>query len=142
MSIPAPESWDLWHSAVLAYQDWKRRRAALNEVNALGRYEAEKVLGECGLTCDDFDIAMRHPFASTALLPEAIRAVGADPDAFEARHPEWNRDMRRSCMMCSQRRHCSDQLAAASFATGYRDFCPNRDSIGELTKLYGNEAHA
>ncbi len=142
MSIPAPESWEIWHSAVLAYQDWKRRRAAVSEINGLGRHEANKVLGECGLSREDFTSAMRHTFASTVLLPEAIVSVGGDPDDFAVRHAEWNRDMRRTCMMCSQRRHCSDQLAAGKFADGYHDFCPNRDSMGELAKLYGNQTHA
>lgn len=142
MSIPAPESWEVWHSAVLFYKDWKQRRAAKREIDALGRQEGERVLGECGLTRADLATAMRHTFASSILLPEAMQSVGVDPDAFATRHAGWNRDMRRTCMMCSQRSHCSDQLAAASFATRYRDFCPNRDSLDEMAKLHGNGSHS
>lgn len=142
MSIPAPESWEVWHSAVLAYKDWRRRRAAIREIDLLGRLEGDRVLGECGLTRADLGTAMRHTFAASILLPEAMQSVGVDPDAFATRNAGWNRDMRRTCMMCSQRSHCSDQLAAASFAKRYREFCPNRDSLDEMAKLHGNEAHS
>ena len=101
MSIPALESLDLWHSAVRAYRDWRQRRAALMEIGALGRHEAERVLSECGLSHEDFAAAMRHRWTSIPLLSEAMRSVGVDPDAFEARYREWNQDL-----------GCSDNLTS------------------------------
>lgn len=137
MSIPAPESVEFWHSALSAFKDWRRRRAALSEVKALGREEADRVLGECGLTCEDFASAMGHRFTSNALLPQAMRSVGVDPDAFEACNVEWSRDLTRTCMLCRHRRRCSDALATQSFAASYRDFCPNQDSISALERHCG-----
>ena len=142
MSIPAQESVDLFRSAFLAFQEWRRRRAAVKEINGLGRHEAERVLGECGLTAQDFACAMHRDRASTVLLPQALRANRFDPADFAARHIEWNRDLNRTCMLCSQRRHCADALAADRFEASYHDFCPNRDEIDALKKLYGAEDRA
>ncbi len=121
-----------WHSAVLTVRDWRRRRAAVNEIAALAPAEGDRVLGECGLSRPDFQRAMRHAFASTILLPEAMKAKGVDPIAFERRQPEWNRDMRRTCMLCAQRSRCSAQLATAEFNDTYQDFCPNSASLDAL----------
>lgn len=134
MSIPASESWELWHSVVLAFRDWKQRRAAMKEIDALASSESERLLGECGLTRDDLSVAMRHTGGANP-LPHAMRSIGVDPRLFEARHRAWNRDMTRTCMMCSERGHCRDQIAAGSFATHYRQFCPNRDSLAEMADL-------
>lgn len=123
----------LWHSAISTFQDWRRRRAAVNEIAALGS-EGEKVLGECGLTRAEFTEAMRHTFASSILLPEAMQAVGVDPVAFEKANAEWNQDMRRTCMLCARRSHCSNLLASSEFSTRYGSFCPNSASFDQMAK--------
>lgn len=124
----------LWHAAVSTFQDWRRRRAAINEITTLGREEGERVLGECGLTRAEFNEAMRHTFASTILLPEAMKSVGVDPLAFEKANPEWNHDLRRTCMLCPRRSHCSHLLATSEFASRYHGFCPNSASFDEMKK--------
>lgn len=121
-----------WHSAVLTVQDWRRRRAAVNEIAALTPREGDKVLGECGLLRDDFQQAMRHTFASSILLPEAMKSKGIDQATFERQQPEWNRDMRRTCMLCSERSRCSSELATDDFNDSFREFCPNSASLDAL----------
>lgn len=121
-----------WHSAVLTVQDWRRRRSAVNEIAALTPAEGDRVLGDCGLSRSDFQLAMRHAFASTILLPEAMKSKGVDPIAVEREQPEWNRDMRRTCMLCKERSRCSAQLATAEFNGSYHDFCPNSASLDAL----------
>lgn len=130
MSTSQP--YGFWHSAVLTVQDWRRRRAVVNEIAALAPGEGDKVLSECGLSRADFQTAMRHTFASSILLPDAMKAKGIDQTAFERQQPEWNRDMRRTCMLCTQRSHCSAQLASAEFNNTYQDFCPNNVSLDAL----------
>lgn len=134
MAIPGLETHGLWHSAVLTVLDWRRRSAAVAEIEALGADEAGKVLAECGLSRADFAEAMRHTFASSILLPEAMQSLGIDHAAFEQTGAEWNRDMRRTCMLCSHRRQCSDELNSSAFNTDYRDFCPNSASFDALAK--------
>lgn len=130
MGISQPHGF--WHSAVLTVQDWRRRRVAINEISALAPMEGDKVLGECGLSRNDFQNAMRHTFASSILLPEAMKSKGIDQATFERQQPEWNRDMRRTCMLCSERSRCSNELAANAFNDSYRDFCPNSASLDAL----------
>ena len=142
MGMHHPLANGLWHSAVSTFQDWRRRRAAISEIAALGSEEGDKVLGECGLTRAEFNEAMRHTFASTILLPEAMQSVGVDPVAFEKANPEWNHDMRRTCMLCPRRSHCSHLLATSEFANRYHGFCPNSASFDEMTKLGAGAAVA
>ncbi len=54
------------------------------------------------------------------------------PRPSKAVTPEWNRDMRRTCMMCPERGLCSDRLATGDFAASYSGFCPNAQSLDEL----------
>ncbi|WP_378942479.1 hypothetical protein [Mesorhizobium sp. ANAO-SY3R2] len=142
MGMHHPLANGLWHSAVSTFQDWRRRRAAVNEIAALDRKEAEKVLGECGLTQAEFTEAMRHTFASSILLPEAMQSVGVDPVAFEKANAEWNQDLRRTCMLCARRSHCSNLLASSEFANRYHSFCPNSASFDEMKKLGADAAAA
>lgn len=128
-----PQAYEFWRSAVLLYKDWRQRSAALQEISQLGN-DGERMLAECGLSQSDFRQAMRVAFASKVLLPEAVKSKGIDAEAFENRYPVWNRDMRRTCMMCSVRRLCSDRLSTGQFETSYRDFCPNAGSLDALTE--------
>lgn len=129
-----PQAHELWHSAVLGFQDWRRRRAALTEIEALGRDEGGRVLAECGLSQAEFKGAMRHAFASKLLLPEAMKSRGIDAEAFENRYPEWSRDMGRTCMLCPERSRCSAELAAGEFEASYRSFCPNAGDLDALAE--------
>ncbi|QOF74580.1 hypothetical protein IG197_30070 (plasmid) [Aminobacter sp. SR38] len=126
-----PQSYELWRSVVLRFKDWRQRRAAVWEISQLGN-DGERMLAECGLSRSDFRQAMRLAFASKILLPEAIKSKGIDAETFENRYPEWNRDMRRTCMMCPARRVCSDRLETRDFEASYRDFCPNADNLDAL----------
>lgn len=128
-----PQAYKLWRSAVLHYKDWRQRRAAVLEISQLGN-DGERMLAECGLTRSDFRQAMRAAFASKILLPEAVKSKDVDPEIFENRYPVWNRDMRRTCMMCSARRLCSDRLSSGEFEASYRDFCPNAGSLDALAE--------
>ncbi|QOF75599.1 hypothetical protein IG197_33455 (plasmid) [Aminobacter sp. SR38] len=132
MTVPVLKAYTIWSSALVAYQDWRERQRALREVARLDARDRSRVLGDIGMTSPDFATAMRFAFASRILLPEAFRSVGVDYDKFEARHPEWNQDMRRTCMLCPERRRCSDRLKDSSFETTYAEFCPNARSLEEL----------
>jgi len=135
MTVPVLKAYTIWSSAIVAYQDWRERQKALREVGSLNAHDRSRVLGDVGMTSSDFATAMRFAFASRILLPEAFRSVGVDYDKFEARHAEWNQDMRRTCMLCPERRRCSDRLKDSSFATTYAEFCPNGRSLEELVSV-------
>ncbi|CAN7334783.1 hypothetical protein [Aminobacter sp. LjRoot7] len=135
MTVPIVKAYAIWSSAVERYQDWRERRRDLREVEGLDQRERSRLLLEVGLTTTDFSTAMRYAFASRILLPEAFRSVGVDYDKFEARHPEWNQDMRRTCMLCPERRRCSARLKDSSFAATYAEFCPNGRSLEELVSV-------
>ena len=133
MGISAPESWEVWHSAVLAYRDWKQRRATIKEVDALGQEAGGLVPGECGLSRTELRSAMKHAFASRTYLPEAMRSLGIDTDAFEASNTNWHPSLRRTCMLCAERHRCGAALAAGTFGATYQDFCANRADLAALS---------
>ncbi|WP_269930346.1 hypothetical protein [Aminobacter sp. HY435] len=136
MTVPIVKAYAIWSSAVERYQDWRERRRTFREVEGLDQRERSRLLLEVGMTTTDFATAMRFAFASSILLPEAFRSVGVDYDKFEARHPEWNQDMRRTCMLCPERRRCNDRLKDSSFAATYAEFCPNSRSLEELVSVH------
>lgn len=132
---------EFWRSAAAFADDWRRRRAALREVDGLDPHERSRILGEAGLTRRDLD-AMRTPFVGDDLLTRAMHAVGAAPAAFRARHGYWHRDMERVCMACPARSRCRRDLATRDFARRYRHYCPNADSLSEVAAGTAREAAA
>ncbi|MCA0278187.1 MAG: hypothetical protein LCH86_19490 [Proteobacteria bacterium] len=133
MGISALESWKVWHSAVLAYRDCKQRYAAMKEVDAFEQEEGSLIVGECGSSGTELRSAMDYAFASRVYLPEAMRSLGIDADTFEASNASWHRSLRRTCMLCAERRRCEAALAAGAFETAYRDFCANGTDLAALS---------
>ena len=135
MGISAPKSWEVWHSAVLAYQDWKQRFATMKEIDALEQEEGGRVLAECGLTRAELRSAMSHAFASRVYLPEAMQSLGIDADALETGDACWHRSLRRTCMLCAERRRCGAALATGAFAGSFQEFCANGSELVALSSM-------
>lgn len=122
----------LWHRAIDYVEYCKRDAAAKRELSALSAGECSVVLHDLGVTRQELEEAIRLPYASQDLYGEALKAIGIDQRALEARYGAWSRDMQRTCMSCRCRRRCRREIAAARFAADYRTFCPNADDFAEL----------
>lgn len=123
---------ELWRSATALGRDWRHRRAALEEIDALDPHERTRILSETGMSRLDLVHALRSPYASDDLLAKGLDSLGVDVDAFYARHVLWHRDLERACTACLARSRCRRDLATGDFSRRYRHYCPNTESIARL----------
>lgn len=111
----------------------RRRTSRMRrEVASLDPHERGRILGDAGLTSDNYVLALRAPYASEDLLSSALDALGADPDEFRCRNGGWGWDMDRVCMACPVRARCRRDLARSEFSNRYRLYCPNAESLAGI----------
>ena len=91
---------------------------------------AEAVVHVAGLTTarepEEFEKALRIPFASEDLSSWALREFGVDPQLLHRRHGVRSRVMRRTCTFCQAKGRCRQDLMAGNFERNHKDYCPNR----------------
>jgi hypothetical protein len=121
-----------WRFAVDYMDDRRRTNAMKREFGDLGADECSAILSDLGLTSQDFHEAMRLPYASQDLSAAALESLRVHRAAFRTRYGAWNRDIERTCMMCLHRRRCLRELTEGTFAASYRQFCPNRENLGDV----------
>ena len=121
-----------WRVAVDYVDDRRRTNAMKRELSDLTADECSAILADLGLTSQEFHEAMRLPYASRDLSAAALKSVGVDHGAFHARYGAWDRDIQRTCMTCPHRRRCLRELTEGTFTANYRQFCPNRENLGDV----------
>jgi hypothetical protein len=117
---------NIWNSVAAYARDRRRCAQIRRDLNSLGPHERRRVLDEYELMPEDFEQALRIPFASEDMSSRALTAVGVDPQQFHREHGARNRSMRRTCTMCRAKARCRQDLLAGSFVRNHRDYCPNR----------------
>ncbi len=113
-------------------RDWLARGSQRREFGLLAADDADRILGENGISRSDFIRIVNAPLASDDLLSPTMRSLGLEADEVRAREPAVMRDLERVCAMCSDRRRCNDQLREGRAAVSYRDYCPNASTFGSL----------
>ncbi len=117
---------NIWRSLVAYARDRRRCAQIRRDLESLGPHERRRVLDEYDLTPEDFEQALRIPFASEDMSSRALNAVGVDPQQFHRQHGARSRAMRRACTICRAKARCRQDLLAGSFVRNHRDYCPNR----------------
>jgi hypothetical protein len=65
-------------------------------------------------------------------LTTLLRAVGIDPQKLASAEPATMRALRRTCISCSNKHKCGQDVAAGTAARHYRVYCPNAMSLDAL----------
>ncbi len=120
------EAVNLWNGAVAYWRDRRKCAEIRRDLAILGPDESRRLLDEYCLTPEEFDAALRIPFASEDLSSSALRSVGLDPVEFHRQHGARSRAMRRNCTTCRAKYRCRNDLAAGSFEGNHQEYCPNR----------------
>lgn len=112
-----------------AWNRYRRRRAAMAELQALGSAELERVVQDAGLTFGDVLELARQSGDSAALLYRRLEQAGID---FHAIDSAVLRDMQRCCSFCDSKGQCAHELADKPKAASWPEYCPNRLTIEVL----------
>lgn len=76
-------------------------------------------------------LAAKGPHAADRLRAMLL-ALGVDPAALTRNDPVVMRDLQRLCAVCSHKHRCDRELAHATAAQNFRDFCPNAYTLDAL----------
>lgn len=123
----------LWAGLAGRLQDMRTRRAAARELAALDPAERARVLADFGLSEHELTGACATPHALDDMQSQALASLGVDVKAFRAENPLWQRDMARLCLACEARGRCRNDLAEGRFAGHYAEYCPNAESLDEIS---------
>ncbi len=122
----------IWNDVAAYTRDRRRCAQIRRDLESLGPDEHRRILDEYDMTPEEFEKALRIPFASEDMSSWALRSVGVDPQLFHRRHGVRSRVMRRTCTLCQAKAQCRQDLLAGSFERNHRDYCPNRQHFAVL----------
>ena len=112
-----------------AWSRYRKRRAAVAELRALGTAELERVVHDAGLSFRDVLDLARQSGDAAALLYRRLEQAGIDLQRIE---PAVLRDMQRCCSFCDSKAQCTHELEDAPKAASWPAYCPNRTTIEAL----------
>lgn len=112
-----------------AWNRYRKRRAAVAELQALGSAELERLVQDAGLTFGDVLDLAKQSGDSAALLYRRLEQAGID---FRAVDMALLRDMQRCCSFCDSKAQCAHELEDKPRAANWPEYCPNRLTIEAL----------
>jgi len=118
-----------FHSIGQAWTRYRRRRAAVAELQALGTAELERMVQDAGLSFSDVLELAKQSGDSASLLYRRLEQAGID---FRAIDMAVLRDMQRCCSFCDSKSQCAHELESKPKAASWPDYCPNRLTIESL----------
>jgi uncharacterized protein YjiS (DUF1127 family) len=118
------------HAISEAWNRYRRRRAALAELQGLGRAELSRMINDAGLTFGDAVELTKQSGASSELLYRRLEAAGIDVEKLDA---AVMRDMQRCCSFCDSKSKCAHEFDDKPKAASWPAYCPNQLTIEALS---------
>ena len=114
------------------WRNWKRQRAAIDELASCGSDELARVARDVGLTSPELrTLAGKWP-DSASLLPLRIDSLGLDAEQIRHAEPQVMRDLERVCAHCTSGTRCERDLDWTDKDRAWRDYCPNVATLDAL----------
>lgn len=130
-SVPQQKT-GILRSLSQAWTRYRKRRAAMAELQALDNVELERIVHDAGLTFGDLVDLAKQSGDSAALLYRRLEEAGID---FKSIDPAVLRDMQRCCSLCDSKTQCAHELEDKPKAAGWPEYCPNRQTIDALSLM-------
>jgi uncharacterized protein YjiS (DUF1127 family) len=118
------------HAISEAWNRYRKRRAALAELQGLGRAELSRMINDAGLTFGDAVELTKQSGASSELLYRRLEAAGIDVEKLDA---AVMRDMQRCCTFCDSKSKCAHEFDDKPKAASWPAYCPNQLTIEALS---------
>ena len=112
-----------------AWTRYRKRRAAVAELQALGHNELERMVQDAGVTFGDLLALARQNGDLAQLLYRRLEQAGID---FQAVDPAVLRDMQRCCTFCDSKANARMSSKIIPKAASWPHYCPNRQTIEAL----------
>jgi hypothetical protein len=129
MTVHTAESSGFFRSIGDAWSRYRKRRAAVAELQALDRGELDRLVQDAGLTFSDLVELASQSSDSAALLHRRLEQAGI---SLRAMDKSVLRDMQRCCSFCDSKAQCEHDLAHQPKGAAWPEYCPNRLTIETL----------
>ena len=106
-------------------------RAATNELAACDAAEVARVAQDLGISTADLCALAGRDRTAADLLNRRLATLRVDPASVD---PVLMRDLQRCCSSCDSKRLCLHELEDKPQAASWPKYCPNEETIAELTK--------
>jgi len=124
-----PQNFGFFRSIGEAWRRYRRRRAAIAELQTLGRAELEHIVRDAGLTFGDVLELAKKSGDSADLLSRRIKQAGVELRSIDSAVLQ---DMQRCCSFCESKTRCAHELEDKPKAASWPDYCPNKLTIEAL----------
>ena len=114
---------------------WQAQRAIGNDISMLRTMSADEIdelTGELGLSRAQLEALVRAGPNAADETERMMAALGIDPAALAAAHPDNLREIRLTWSTCGNKSTCRHALAEATAAALLKSFCPNADELLSL----------
>jgi hypothetical protein len=115
-----------------AWKRYRKRRAAIAELQTIGHTELERMVLDAGVTYGDLLALARQGPNSASLLYQRLERAGIDVRAIET---GVLRDLQRCCTLCESKGRCQHDLDEHPKQASWPSYCPNRPTIEALGNL-------
>ena len=112
-----------------AWKRYRKRRAAIAELQTMGHTELERMVLDAGFTFGDLLALARQGPNSASLLYQRLEQAGIDVRAVET---GVLRDLQRCCTLCESKGQCQHDLEEHPKQASWPSYCPNRPPIEAL----------
>jgi hypothetical protein len=124
------------NSFVSALGDWLRNRRSVREnrrsFDEWSNYEVARIAQDVGLSSQDLRELIQLGPDAAELLTRRMRVLRLDADALSRNEMSVMRDLQRVGSTCDSKSQCRKDLAHDPKNPGWRQYCPNEDTLAEL----------
>ena len=129
ISASAAPKTGILHSLADAWARYRKRRATIAELQALGHNELERMVQDAGVTYSDLLALAKRDGDSASLLYRRLELAGIDHRKLDQ---AVLRDMQRCCTLCESKGQCTHEIEDHPKAASWPEYCPNRHTIEAL----------
>ena len=107
-------------------------RARTAELNACSDHELSRMARDLALSPRDLRQVTALGADAARLLPRRMAALDLDFDEVSRTQPHVMWDLQQLCTLCDSKKRCARDLATNPDSPGWRDYCPNEDTLTAL----------
>ncbi len=125
----ASQSFGLFRSIGEAWNRYRKRRAAIAELQALGEGELGRMVRDAGLSFGEVQELAKQSGDAASLLYRRLEQAKVDARSIDS---AVMRDMQRCCTLCDSKAKCAHELEDQPKAASWPAYCPNQLTIEAL----------
>lgn len=115
------------------WSKFRRRRARINELRDLDCGDMRRLVQDTGLSFEELVDLARTEGDAAALLYRRMSEMGLDAKKIDA---TIMRDMQRCCSLCDSKELCQHEIDDKPKAAAWPSYCPNKDTLEALGRMW------